>query len=169
MDPLMLDFPAPGFSLPRIGGGATNLQDFLGRVVALNFWSAECPHSARCDAALAAARQAWGDAVVVLNIAANANETLEQLQSAAAARGVAVLHDAGHLVADLYGAQTTPHLFVIDREGILRYQGAFDDMTFRQRTPTRSYLVDAVNAVLRGEQPDPAQTPAYGCAIVRLA
>jgi hypothetical protein len=65
----------------------------------------------------------------------------------------------------MYGAKATPHFFVIDGDGLLRYSGAFDDVTFRQRTPTHTYLKDAVEAVLRGEAPNPAQTPAYGCAI----
>ena len=68
---------------------------------------------------------------------------------------------------DLYGSLTTPHIFVIDREGKLRYQGAFDDVTFRQREPTRFYLKDALDALLAGRQPEPAQTTPYGCSIVR--
>jgi hypothetical protein len=76
------------------------------------------------------------------------------------------LHDSQGLVAE-HGAQTTPHLFLIDPGGFLRYQGAFDDVTFRQRTPTQAYLYQAVEALLAGRLPDPAETPAYGCAIVR--
>jgi hypothetical protein len=70
-------------------------------------------------------------------------------------------------VAEQYRAQTTPHLFVIDREGILRYQGALDDTNFRQRNATRFFLREAVKAVLVGHDPDPAQTTPYGCTIVR--
>ena len=80
-----------------------------------------------------------------------------------------VLRDAHQQVAELYGAQTTPHLLLVDRKGILRYQGAFDDVTFRQRRPTRSYLRQAVEAIQAGRDPDPAQTPPYGCALVRYA
>ena len=68
---------------------------------------------------------------------------------------------------DAYGVQTLPHLFVIDARGLLRYRGAFDDVTFRQRTPTRFYLKDAVDRLLAGQTPNPAETPAYGCAVVR--
>jgi hypothetical protein len=69
---------------------------------------------------------------------------------------------------DAYEAQTTPHLFVVDASGILRYRGAFDDVTFRQRTPTKFYLRDAVSAVLENRLPDPAETAPFGCAIVRF-
>ena len=83
-------------------------------------------------------------------------------------RGYSILlHDVNQQVADLYGAITTPHLFVIDVEGILRYQGAFDDVTFRQRTPTQNYLKMVVEALLQGKPPNPSQTPSYGCIIVR--
>jgi hypothetical protein len=78
-----------------------------------------------------------------------------------------VLLDRAQSVADQYFAQTTPHFFVIDQHGILRYQGAFDDLTFRQREPTRHYLVEAVAALLAGRLPDLQTTPAYGCTIVR--
>jgi hypothetical protein len=69
----------------------------------------------------------------------------------------------------MYVALTTPHLFVIDEGGILRYQGALDDVTFRRRTPTQEYLYQAVKSVLSGARPQQAVTPAYGCSIVRFA
>ena len=47
------------------------------------------------------------------------------------------------------------------------YRGAFDDVTFRQRAATRSYLKDAVEALLAGRNPDLAETAPYGCTIVR--
>lgn len=170
MDALIpLNQPAPDFDLPDLSGQRHALHAYRGRIVVLNFWSAECPWAERADRALLAALPQWGDAVVLLPIASNANEPPEMLARVAEERGLPlVLHDAGQAIADRYHAQTTPHMFVVDAGGILRYQGAFDDVTFRQRTPTRSYLLDAVQALLRGDLPDPAQTPPYGCTIVRL-
>ena len=75
----------------------------------------------------------------------------------------------GQVVADLYGTKTTPHFFIVDEGGILRYQGAMNDVTFRQPTPTRDYLREAVDAILSDRLPDPSQTSPYGCAIVRFA
>jgi len=75
--------------------------------------------------------------------------------------------DAQCFVADLYQAQTTPHVYVIDREGILRYRGAVDDMTFRKRIPTRFFLDEAIESLLEGRSPSLTESPAYGCAIVR--
>jgi peroxiredoxin len=161
---------APDFELPDLEGASHRLENFRGRVVLINFWSGECPHSARTDRELAALIEGWGDAVVLLTIASNANEPLELLRSAASARGLSpVLHDARQEVANLYGAATTPHLFVVDAQGILRYQGAIDDMTFRKRIPERFYLRQAVEAVLAGRSPDPAETRPYGCTVVRFS
>ncbi len=88
-------------------------------------------------------------------------------EAARARRLPLVLFDAEHLVADLYEAVTTPHTFIVDREGILRYRGAIDDVTFRQRKATRFYLEEAVEALLDGRVPELQETPAYGCTIVR--
>jgi len=71
-------------------------------------------------------------------------------------------------VAGLYGAVTTPHVFVIGADGVLRYTGAPDDVGFRMRTPTRAYLAQAVEALLDGREPDPAETPPFGCALVHV-
>lgn len=160
---------APGFRLPDLEGHFHSLSDFPGKIVVVNFWSAECPWSERADREILALQNTWGDKVVLLNIAANANEPLELLRQAARERGLPlVLRDAAQSAARIYGAETTPHCFVIDGSGILRYRGAFDDRTFRQRQPTRSYVVDAVEALLAKRHPDPAETPAYGCTIVRI-
>jgi hypothetical protein len=55
----------------------------------------------------------------------------------------------------------------MDRDGILRYRGAVDDVTFRQRKATRFFLKEAVDALLEGHLPARTETPAYGCTIVR--
>ncbi len=104
----------------------------------------------------------------MVSIASNKSESVEALRTAAETRRLPmVLHDAHGAVADLFEAQTTPHVFVIDREGILRYRGSVDDVTFRQRTPTRFYLDLAVESLLEGHLPALTETPAYGCTIVR--
>jgi hypothetical protein len=145
------------------------LSDWQGRICVLNFWSADCPHAERVDAQLLSMLPGWGEAVRLVWIASNANEPPELLQHTAASRNLPlVLFDEGNRVADLYGAATTPHMYVIDAGGILRYQGAFDDVTFRQRTPTRVYLQEAVQVLLAGGLPEPAFTAPYGCAINRL-
>lgn len=169
MDPLIPSGqPAPDFTLPDLTGRLYRLSDQKGRLVVVSFWSAECPWSERADRILLSSLSEWGDRVVLLPVASNDNEEPGLLARVAGERGLPlVLLDQGHRVADLYGAQVTPHLFLVDANGILRYQGAMDDVTFRQREPTRHYLVEAVEALFAGRSPDPAQTPPYGCALVR--
>jgi peroxiredoxin len=171
MDPMIrTGQPAPDFELPDLEGYIHRLSAYRGKVVVVNFWSAACPHSARADREILAGLERWGEAVVFLPVAANADEPPHLLRSAAGERGLPlVLCDSDRQVAGAYGAATTPHLFVIDPHGFLRYQGALNDVTFRRRTPTRSYLLEAVEAVLSGLEPDPLETPPYGCTIVRYA
>jgi peroxiredoxin len=171
MDPVIrAGQPAPDLALPDLGGKPYRLREAHGRILIIDFWSADCPWSERTEAEIAGLENEWGERAVVWRVASNANESHAAMQSALLRRPeLILLWDAEQRAADALGALTTPHLFVIDRGGILRYQGAFDDVTFRQRTPTRGYLAEAVSALLRGGLPDPSETPAYGCAIVRRA
>jgi len=169
MDPVTaIAQPAPNFSLPDLQGRTRHLSDQLGQIMVLNFWSAECPWVQRVDESLRHLRSTWPPDVVYWPIASNVNESHEEIATAAALREMPiVLLDGEQSVADLYGAVTTPHFFVVDREGILRYSGAYDDVSFRQRDATRSFLEQAVTALLVERQPDPTETAPYGCALVR--
>ncbi len=173
---MQINEPALDFELPDPDGHLHRLSDYRGKIVIVNFWSCECPHSERADHEMVPKYSQSTD-VVLLSIAANRSEVgarpcraLECVKEAAKTRGLPiVLIDAEQIVADLYDAQTTPHVFVVDRDGILRYRGAVDDVTFRQRKPTRFFLDEAVEALLDGHLPSLTETPAYGCVIVREA
>ena len=159
---------AVDFELPDLHGKLHKLSDYHGKIVIINFWSVECPHSERTDRYLLSLLERWDGEVVLLSIAANRNESIQQVEEAAKARRIPkVLIDAEHVVADLYKAVTTPHVFVLDRESILCYRGAVDDVTFRQKKSTRFFLGEAIETLLEGELPALSETPAYGCAIVR--
>ncbi len=167
MDPVAkLNAPAPAFELLDTHGKVHRLRDHLGRTLVLNFWSVECPWSAQADSRVnAAAQDAAAD---MWTIACCHGESLEDIRRAAHERGLkTVLLDSAQAVVDLYQASATPHIFVIDTDGILRYRGAPDDRGFGSRPATRSYLEEALTALKAGRLPDPAETPARGCAIVR--
>jgi peroxiredoxin len=167
---MQINEPAPDFSLPDLNGRFHRLRDYRGRIVIVNFWSCECPHSERTDHALMAMFVQWRGEVVMLPVAANRNESAAAVAKVSGTRRLPiVLLDATQVVADLYGAQTTPHVFVIDRGGLLRYRGAVDDVTFRQRMPSRFFLDEAVEALLGRRLPALGETPAHGCTIVREA
>ncbi len=161
---------APAFNLEDLDGNQHSLEEAAGQVVALTFWSAECPWSRKADEYIAeqGLEADWGSAVHHWRIASNVNEEVQALNNAADEREVEpVLIDPDHEVADMYGAKTTPHVFVIDAEGILRYAGALNDATWREPDPTRNYLAEAVEAARQGQSPEPAETPGRGCTIVR--
>jgi peroxiredoxin len=165
---MQINTPAPDFALPDLYGQPQRLSALRGRIVIVNFWSCECPHSERTDRSTLACLVQWGGDVELLSVAANRSESLVSVAEVADARRLPrVLIDAEHAVADLYEAVCTPHVFVVDRDGILRYRGAVDDVTFRQRKATRFFLEEAVEALLEGRLPTLTETPAYGCTIVR--
>ena len=160
--------PAPDFELPDLEGKIHRSCDYRGKILIINFWSAECPHSARADGLILALLKEWKGEVELLSIAANRNESAQMMTEVAKARGIpVVLVDAQHVVADRYEAMTTPHVFVLDRQGLLRYRGAVDDVTFRRRVASQFYLRDAVEALLVGQIAGRSETPPYGCTIVR--
>ena len=160
--------PAPDFELPDLQGNQHKLSDYRGRIVIVNFWSCECPHAERTDKLIMELLAKSNGDVELLSIASNQNESVQSVEEAARARSLpTVLLDAGHVVADLYKAVTTPHVFVVDEDGILRYRGAVDDVTFRQRESTRFFLEEVIGSLLNGEMPTLTEVPAYGCTIVR--
>ncbi len=159
---------APDFILPDLHGKPHKLSDYRGKIVIVNFWSCECPHSDRTDRLMIDCLAGWNGNVELLSIASNGNESVQSVEEVSKTRGLpGVLLDAEHVVADLYEAITTPHVFVVDRDGILRYRGAADDVKFRQQNPSRFFLKEAVESLLEGHSPALTETLAHGCAIVR--
>jgi peroxiredoxin len=159
---------APDFELPDLNGQLHALSNYRGRLVILNFWSCECPHAERTDHDLMAMLVQWQPQVVMVCIASNRNESPAAIVQAAAARRLpVVLRDAEQVAANLYEAQTTPHVFLLDGGGRLRYSGAVDDVSFHQKKPTRFFLEQAVEALLKGQLPVLSETPPFGCTIVR--
>lgn len=165
---MQINEPAPDFMLPDLQDNQHKLSDYRGRIVIVNFWSCECPHAERTDKLLKELLTKWNGEVELLSIAANRNESAQSVEEAARSRNLpTVLLDAGQVVADLYEAVTTPHAFVVDKDGVLRYRGAVDDVTFRQRKSTRFFLDEVIESLLNGNLPALTEKPAYGCTIVR--
>jgi hypothetical protein len=161
--------PVIGFTLPDLDGRLHSPRDYFGKIMIVNFWSAECPQSERTDGSLLENMHKWGDKVVYLPVASNLNESSQMIAASARRRGLnLVLLDKSCGLADAWGAQTTPHAFVVDPDGVLCYQGAVDDVTFRKRTAQKSYVAEAVDNLLAGHLAEIQETPPYGCAIVRV-
>jgi peroxiredoxin len=166
---LIVGQEALDFTLNDLDGQPHRLSDFRGRIVLVAFWSADCPWVERMEVLFKPMLQTWGERAVYLPVASNANESPTLLHEVAARRGLpTVLWDPNTEIANQYGAEITPEFFVIDEQGVLRYQGAFDDINFRQRKPTRFYVREVVDALLAGIPPETDHTAAYGCTIVRF-
>src|SRR5215510_11050461 len=104
-----LNQPAPNFALPDLEGRIHRLSDYCGKIVIVNFWSCECLHSERTDRSTMACLVQWGAEVELLSIVSNRNESTKCVEEAAKPRRLPkILMDAGHVVADLYEAVTTP-------------------------------------------------------------
>ena len=149
------------FELTGIDGESLCLSQFRGMVTVLVFWSAECPVSTEYDAFFNGILDRYGEQrVVVLGIDSNVNYGQSEIREAAAERGVRfpVLRDPDCAVADRFGALTTPHVYIVDVSGLLVYEGAVDDRTFRQREATVNYVDQALDALLAGEEPPATQT-----------
>ena len=166
---LIVGQAAIDFTLNDLDGQSHHLSDFRGRIVLLAFWSADCPWVERIDVLLKPMMQAWGQRVMYLPVASNANESPTLLKDTASRRGLSpVLWDPNTEIANQYGAEITPQFFIFDEQDILRYQGAFDDTNFRQLKPTRYYVREVVEALLAGLPPETDHTAPYGCTIVRF-
>jgi peroxiredoxin len=74
------------------------------------------------------------------------------------------LHDPTQDVARAYGAQTTPDVFVLDSDRRLRYRGA-PDSDYDDPSQSAAWLRQALDAVLDGREPSPAETQPLGCSI----
>lgn len=160
------------FELKDTEGNAHKLADHQGKVVVIHFWSAKCPFVLRYDDALKAITQDYQkDGVVVLGIASNTNEPLEEIKNVARARQVnyPVLLDPDHKIADQFGAVATPHVFVINQEGKLVYEGAIDDQGWSEaKKPGKVYVRNAIEQTLKGETVSTPQTKSVGCTVKRF-
>ena len=99
------------------------------------------------------------------------DDSLEKMKEKANAEGYKMpyLMDEGHLVADAFGARTTPHVFMFDKNAMLAYRGSIDDNSEDKNQVTKHYLKDAINAMSKDETIDPNITRSIGCSIKRVA
>ena len=76
-----------------------------------------------------------------------------------------ILDDGTGAVGKAYGARTTPHMFVIDPNGKLAYQGAIDDDRSGSKSERIQYLDSAISDLLAGRSVQIAETKPYGCSV----
>lgn len=169
--------PAPDFTLKDSAGRERSLSEFKGRTVVLEWFNEGCPFTRKhygSGSMPALQKAATGDGVVWLTIVSSAPGKQGYLDPAAAAAkkkelsSTALLLDPDGAVGHLYGARTTPDMFIVGADGKLVYAGAIDDRPTPDPTSlagARNYVRDALAALKAGRPVAPARTKSYGCAI----
>jgi peroxiredoxin len=174
-----VDAPAPAFAGPAASGVEISLEQFKGRTVVLEWTNDGCPFvkkhyesgnmqrtqaSARADGAVwitvissAKGKQGYADAVRATTLTADRGATPDF-----------VLLDESGAVGRAYGAKTTPHMYVIDAAGTLRYAGAIDDRPSSDHASLEgatNYVTAALESLAAGRPVSPNSTPPYGCSV----
>lgn len=161
---------APDFTLTDASGKEHKLADYKGKVVVLEWTEQGCPFVKRHYAAgtMQKLAKSFADKDVVW-LAVNSShfarpdDTLRWARENALSYPV-LLDNAGY-VGKAYGAKTTPHMFVIDKFGMLRYAGAIDDDPRGEKENRTNHVEQAVSAVLEGKAPPTRSTKPYGCSV----
>lgn len=169
---------APSFTLKDTDGNSHSLSDFKGKIVVLEWFCPTCPYSGgrgnrsvhnngSVKKLAKSLKSMDGDVVYLLvdSSTAKMRVTPEELAKRDAelkkSAGIEapILIDGDTSVAKAYGAKTTPHMFVIDADGVLRYQGAFSD---QKKT---NYVLNAVKQIDAGETVEPTHVRQWGCGV----
>lgn len=163
---------APAFTLTDITGKEHNLADYKGKTVVLEWTNQNCPYVERHYKAdtMAKTHEAVGkDDVVWLSIDSTHDRSAEELKTWKEKQGFdyPVLADKEGKVGKMYGAKTTPHMYVVGPKGTLQYAGAIDNNPRGELEGDKvvNYVEQAVTAVKKGESPKKAETKPYGCSV----
>lgn len=162
--------PAPGFELQDTRGELHSPDGDPATVVV--FTCNHCPYAlAWHERIMQAGRDYAGRGVRFLAVNSNDSDRYPRDSYEAMQRRVAgedwsmpYLHDASQEVARGYGAQTTPDVFVLDAQRRVRYRGA-PDSAYDEPEQGAAWLRQALDAVLSGHDPAPAETQPVGCSI----
>ncbi|MBI1362736.1 MAG: redoxin domain-containing protein [Proteobacteria bacterium] len=174
-----VDKPAPDFTLPGEDGKSHKLSDYKGNVVVLEWFNKDCPfvrkhYDTRNMQDLQ--KESTDKGVVWLSIVSSAEgnqgyitaEEALQVQEKEQSHQTHILLDPKGDVGRLYGAKTTPHMFVINRDGVLVYAGAIDNKAntiHADARMARNYVREALDEILAGGAVTEKVTIPYGCSV----
>jgi peroxiredoxin len=177
--PPQIGEPAPDFTAVDSKGDPVRLSQYRGKTVVLEWTNADCPYTRKHYTSgnmQGVQRLAQQNGIVWLSVISSApgkqgyvdGAAADALTAARQAAPTAVLLDPTGAVAHLYAAKTTPHMFVIDKNGMLAYMGGIDSIATADPgdiAHAEPYLKEAMLAVAQGEKPPHAVTKPYGCSI----
>lgn len=171
--------PAPDFTATDSNGKTVKLSDQRGKIVVLEWTNHDCPFVKKHYGSgnmQALQQEAGQQGIVWWSVISSApgkqghvspQEANELTRSRKAAPS-AVLLDPQGAIGQLYGARTTPHIYIIDPQGKLVYMGAIDDKPSSSPADVataNNYVRTALKAVQQGQSVQPAVTQPYGCSV----
>lgn len=171
--------PAPDFNLAGADGANHSLAGYKGKTVVLEWNNPECPfvrkhydsgNMQKQQAAATAAGVVW----LTINSAAAGKQGRLDAKSAnayiaeSAAKQTAYLFDPQGIVGHAYGAKTTPHLYVVDKDGILRYAGGIDSVASTDTGDIAAaiqYVPQVLAELAAGKTVSTTRSEPYGCSV----
>lgn len=171
----MIGRPIADFTLADTRGKSYSLSEFKeAPVVVVAFLGTECPLANVYAPKLERMAKQWSDkGVRFVAVMSNHQDSLAEIGEYAKKHGLSfpVLKDPGAKVADLFGAERTPEMFVLDKERRVRYAGRVDDqygVGYQRPTNPRPDLELAIEQVLAGEPVEEPLVKTQGCLIGRV-
>ncbi len=168
--------PAPEFALKDLDGKEIKLSDYKGKIVVLEWVNPQCPFCVAAYSETGPLRELpermKKEGVVWLAINSGSGESgavelnknfLKDNKST-----VTCLLDPSGATGRAYGAKTTPHCYVIDEKGVLRYRGALDNAPggkVADKETKTNYVQKAIEELKAGKAVTIADTKSYGCTV----
>lgn len=170
---------APEFTLNDIAGQQHSLSSYKGKFVVLEWSNPDCPFVKKHynSGNMQSLQKTYTEkGVIWLTINSSApgkqgNYPADELANIAKLNNsvpTAILQDLDGKVGRAYGAKTTPHMFVINPDGKLIYQGAIDDNSSPNPEDAKSaknYVQAALDEAMAGKDVSEPSTPSYGCSV----
>jgi len=171
--------PAPDFTAKNVKGDSVSLADFKGKVVVLEWVNFDCPFVKKHYAGgnMPSLQESYTAKDVIwltINSAAEGKQGYHEptkMAELAGKQGNKASHflmDTDGKVGKAYDAKVTPHMFIIDKEGKLVYDGAIDSKPTAKAEDVATadkFFVDALEAVLAGKEVANAKNKPYGCGV----
>lgn len=171
--------PAPAFTATDSNGKPESLADFKGKWVVLEWTNNDCPFVKKHYGSgnMQKLQKAYtGKGVTWLSVISSApgqqgfadGAKANSLTQERGAAPTAVLLDPQGKLGHLYGAKTTPHIYVIDPQGRLVYNGAIDDKPSTDAADiagAKNYLASALDQAMAGKPVTVASSQPYGCSV----
>ncbi len=166
---------APEFNLTDTDGKAVKLSDFKDKIVVLEWFNAGCPFIVKHHKKNTTFNDLYTEfnpkGVVFLAVCSSAQGKeghgleFNKTKKADFKMAYPILLDESGEVGRMYGAKTTPHCFIINKDGTLAYNGAIDNDRSADKAGDKNYVKQALNQLLRGETVTESKTNPYGCSV----